>query len=194
MTDPFMPPHPGNVPIDGDGNISAFRFHNGRVDMKMRYVETERSKLERKAGKALFGLYRNPYTHHPCVRAAVDSTANTNLMLWVNHLLALKEGGLPYSVDPDTLDTLMYDPFGQVKSKTFSAHPKIDRYTNEMVTFGYEAKGLATDDSLTYTLDKHGRKTEEELWVKSPWCAPIHDCAITPQLAHSDAVALRDEC
>lgn len=68
MVDPFMPPHPQNIPLDGDGHISAFRFHNGRVDMKTRYVETERYKLERRANKAMFGLYRNPYTHHPCVR------------------------------------------------------------------------------------------------------------------------------
>ena len=112
MCDPFMPPHPGNVPTDGDGNISAFRIRKGRVDMKVKYIETERYKLERKAGKALFGLYRNPFTHHPCVRAAVDSTANTNLVYWANQLLALKEVALPYSVDPDTLETLCYDPFG----------------------------------------------------------------------------------
>lgn len=179
MVDPFVPPDPRNVPIDGDGNISAFRFHDGRVDMKTRYVETERYKLERKANKALFGLYRNPFTHHPCVRAAVDSTANTNLVLWADHLLALKEGGLPYAVDPDTLDTTMYDPFkGQISAKTFTAHPKVDPFTNELVVYGYEAKGLATLDVVTYTLDQDG-KASEELWIKSPWCAFIHDCAIT---------------
>lgn len=100
MVDPFVAPDPRNVPLDGDGSVSAFRFHNGRVDMKVRYVETERWKLERKAGKALFGMYRNPYSHHPCVRAAVDSTANTNVVLWNDKLLALKEGGLPYEMDP----------------------------------------------------------------------------------------------
>ena len=180
MCDPFVPPDPGNVPLDGDGNISAFRFHHGRVDMKMRYVETERYKLERKANKALFGLYRNPFTHHPCVRAAVDSTANTNLVLWAGKLLALKEVALPYAVDPDSLETIGYDPFqGEVKSKTFTAHPKIDPFTNELVCFGYEAKGLATLDVVTYALDKQGSKTAD-FWLKSPWCAFIHDCAITP--------------
>lgn len=180
MCDPFVPPHPQNVPIDGDGNISAFRFHNGIVDMKMRYIETERYKLERQANKALFGLYRNPYTHHPCVRAAVDSTANTNLVMWADKLLALKEVGLPYEVDGDTLETLGYDPFASegVESKTFTAHPKVDPFTDELVVFGYEAKGLATLDVVTYTLDAQGKKVEE-LWVKSPWCAFIHDCAIT---------------
>lgn len=179
MVDPFVPPHPNNVPVDGDGNISAFRFHDGHVDMKTRYVETERFKLERKAKKALFGLYRNPYTHHPCVRAAVDSTANTNLVLWADKLLALKEVALPYYVDPISLETLGYDPFpNQVKSKTFTAHPKVDPYTDEMVVFGYEAKGLATLDVVCYTLDNKGVKTEE-LWLKAPWCSFIHDCAIT---------------
>ncbi|EXJ65589.1 uncharacterized protein A1O5_11116 [Cladophialophora psammophila CBS 110553] len=126
MTDPFVPPHVGTTPIDGDGHISAFRFHNGQVDLKMRYIETERYLLERKANKSLFGLYRNPYTHHPCVRAAVDSTANTNIISWAGKFLALKEVGLPYEVDPDTLETLGYDPFaGQILSKTFTAHLKV---------------------------------------------------------------------
>lgn len=92
MVDPFVPPDPRNVPFDGDGNISAFRFYDGRVDMKTRYIETERHKLERKANKALFGLYRNPFTHHPCVRAAVDSMTNTNLVYWADQLLAQGSG------------------------------------------------------------------------------------------------------
>ncbi|OBS25968.1 hypothetical protein FPOA_06500 [Fusarium poae] len=179
MCDPFVPPHPNNVPIDGDGNVSAFRIRNGRVDMKLKYIETERYKLERRANKSLFGLYRNPFTHHPCVRAAVDSTANTNLVYWANKLLALKEVALPYSLDPDTLETLSYNPFGgQVKAKTFTAHPKIDPYTDELVVFGYEAKGLATTDIVVYSLDKAGVKHDEQ-WIQAPWCAFIHDCAIT---------------
>lgn len=180
MCDPFVPPDPRNVPIDGDGNVSALRIHDGRVDLKMRYVETERYKLERHANKALFGLYRNPFTHHPCVRAAVDSTANTNLVMWAGHLLALKEVALPYTLDPDTLETINYDPFGdQIKAKTFSAHPKVDPYTDELVVFGYEAKGLATRDIVIYALDKQGKKRDEQ-WIESPWCAFIHDCVITP--------------
>lgn len=179
MVDPAFPLYPGNPAVEGDGNISAFRIHNGRVDMKIKYVETERYLLERKANQRLFGLYRNPFTHHPCVRAAVDSTANTNLVYWAGQLLALKEVALPYSIDPDSLETLQYDPFGpQVKSKTFTAHPKVDPYTDELVVYGYEAKGLATKDIVLYALDKEGRKKDEQ-WIKAPWCSLVHDCAIT---------------
>jgi hypothetical protein len=33
MCNPFVPPHPGNVPIDGDGNISDFRFKENRSEV-----------------------------------------------------------------------------------------------------------------------------------------------------------------
>lgn len=115
------------------------------------------------------------------VRAAVDSTANTNLVLWADHLLALKEVGLPYAVDPITLQTRCYDPFKQVKAKTFTAHPKLDPYKDELVVFGYEAKGLGSRDIVTYSIDRAG-KIHNEFWVQDPHETPgfIHDCAITP--------------
>ncbi|KAI9372075.1 carotenoid oxygenase [Aspergillus egyptiacus] len=182
MADPFFPPAPENsMPIEGDGNVSAFRIHDGQVDMKTRYVDTERLRLERKANRRLFGLYRNPFTHHPCVRAAVDSTANTNVVYWAGRLLALKEVALPYEVDVDTLETISYDPFGGeagVRAKTFSAHPKVDPFTKELVVFGYEAKGLASLDVVIYALDEKGEKRDEQ-WIEAPWRAMIHDCAIT---------------
>lgn len=121
----------------------------------MRYVETERYKLERAAGKAMFGLYRNPFSHHPCVRLAVDSTANTNVLIWAGKLLALKgettirpqrtrmtesrsraEVALPYIMDANTLETIGYDPFeSEVDCNTFTAHPKHDPIKDELVVF-----------------------------------------------------------
>ncbi|KAH8816617.1 carotenoid oxygenase [Xylogone sp. PMI_703] len=176
--DRFVPKE-NSIPIDGDGSISAFRIHDGHVDFKVKYVETERYKLERRAKKALFGLYKNPWTHHPCVRAAVDSTASTNVIHWANRLLVLEEAANPYEVDPDTLQTLRYDPFyDQIKAKAFTAHPKIDPFTQELVVFGYEAKGPATKDIVTYSLDSNGKKTEE-LWVEAPFSTMGHDCGIT---------------
>ncbi|CAG9977250.1 unnamed protein product [Clonostachys byssicola] len=168
-----------SIPIDGDGLVSAFRIQNGHVDFKIKYVGTERYRLERRARKSLFGLYKNPWSHHPCVQAAVDSTGSTNVIRWAKKLLVLEEAGNPHELDPDTLETLQYDPFvDQVKAKSFTAHPKVDPFTQELVVFGYEAKGLATKDIVTYALDKNGLKTEE-LWIEAPWATITHDCAIT---------------
>ncbi|GFF22932.1 hypothetical protein IFM46972_00505 [Aspergillus udagawae] len=94
-------------------------------------------------------------------------------------LLAVKEVAIFYAGDPDTLDTIKYDAFGdQVKSNTFTAHHKVDPVTNELVVFGYEAKGLATLNIVTDALDAQGRNTEA-LWLESPGCDFIHGCAIT---------------
>lgn len=182
MSDPYYKPADGFTPFDGDGSVSAIRFIDGHVDIKIRYIETERLKLERQAQRSLFGLYSNPFTHHPCVRAAVDSQANVNVIYWGGYLLALKEGGQPYAMDPHTLETLGYDPFSaQIKAKSFGPHPKVDPFTNNLVVFGSEAKGLATKDVVHYELDQNGQKVEgSELWADSPWCSLMHDCVITP--------------
>ena len=177
--DPFTPPHPQQAPIEGHGAVSAFRIHKGRVDFKVKYVQTERYKLERRARKTLFGLYKNPWANHPCVRAAVDSTANTNIVYWAKHLLALRESANPYTMDPDTLETKGYDPFGsQIKAAAFTAHPKIDPYTDELIVFGYEAKGPGSTDIVNYSLDRQGQM-KNELWVKAPFATFIHDMALT---------------
>lgn len=172
-------PKEGAAPLDQDGTVSAFRIRDGHVDFKIKYVQTEKYTLERRARKSLFGNFKNPYDRHPCVRAAVDSNANTNVIYWAGRLLALEEISNPYELDPDTLETVGYDPFyNQVKSKTMTAHPKVDPFTEELVTFGYEAKGLGTDDIVTWAIDKHGKKTEE-FWLKAPFATLMHDCGVT---------------
>ncbi|CAF3472499.1 unnamed protein product, partial [Fusarium graminearum] len=131
--DPIVPPAEHAVSIDGHGVVSAFRVHEGQVDFKVKYIRTERYLTERKARKSLFGLYKNTWSDHPCVKGVVDSTANTNIIYWAEQLLALRESANPYSVHPDTLQTNGYDPFGkQVNSEAFTAHPKIDPFTNEL--------------------------------------------------------------
>jgi carotenoid cleavage dioxygenase-like enzyme len=84
-----------------------------------------------------------------------------------------------HALDPDTLETRTYDPFGgQVKAKTFTAHPKVDPFTDELVTYGYEAKGLCSLDIVVYTFDKTGQVRDEH-WLEAPWPGMIHDCAIS---------------
>lgn len=64
-----------------------------------RNVGAERYKPESTARKSLFGVYRNPFTHHPYVQAVLESTANTNVVIHAGELLALKENGPAYEMD-----------------------------------------------------------------------------------------------
>jgi carotenoid cleavage dioxygenase len=82
-------------------------------------------------------------------------------------------------MDPVSLETIGYWDFeGQVQSMTFTAHPKFDPITREMVCFGYEARGDGTPDICYYVADPNG-KIVETVWLISPVVAMIHDFAVT---------------
>jgi carotenoid cleavage dioxygenase-like enzyme len=92
------------VPFNADGTVSMFRSQNGRVDLKHRYVQTDRFKLEREAGRALLGRYRNPCTDEPCVQGKIRGLANTNVLVHNGVLFAMKEDSPPVAMDPLTLE------------------------------------------------------------------------------------------
>ncbi len=51
----FPPRFENDQFFNGDGMITLFRFQNGRVDLKQRYAQTDKWKVVRRAGRALFG-------------------------------------------------------------------------------------------------------------------------------------------
>jgi carotenoid cleavage dioxygenase len=84
-------------------------------------------------------------------------------------------------VDPHSLKTLGEYTFeGRLEAKTFTAHPKIDPLSGEMIGFAYEAKGDLTDDVAVQFFDSRGRLTRE-VWLKAPLVSMMHDFAITQQ-------------
>ncbi|SPN96503.1 related to lignostilbene dioxygenase [Cephalotrichum gorgonifer] len=168
------------IPLNGDGNVSAFYIKDGHVDFKQRYVKTPKLLAERAARKALFGRYRNKYTDDPLVQNVIKgTTANTHVVFHDNKLMALKEDTLPMELDPITLETRGYiDYHGTLRSPTHTAHPKADSTTGELVSYGYEVEGDASPDISLFTVDKNGRVTDE-VWFKAPWPCMIHDFWVT---------------
>jgi len=179
--DQQFPPKMGDAnPFNGDGIVTAFRFKNGHVDMQHRYVRTHRFVAERAARRGLFGDYRNPFTDDPSVQGIERTVSNTNVVPHAGHLLAMKEDGRPYAMDPVTLETRqLWDWNGQMKATSFTAHPKIDPETGDLVGYAYAAKGEATKDIACYTFDRNGQLLRE-IWLESPHAAMIHDCGVTP--------------
>lgn len=179
----YPPLYPDDAPFNQDGYVSTFRFRNGVCSFKGRWVRTERYNNNHAAGRQLYGLYRNPFTDKPEVRDIANphrrTAANTAPIAHGGKLFALKEDGLPYVIDPVTLETLgTWDFAGRYKSQTFTAHPKIDPVTGEMITFGYEATGLATDDLYVYFIDASGNVTRE-VRLKVPYVSMLHDIGLT---------------
>jgi carotenoid cleavage dioxygenase len=167
---PFMP----NIPFDGEGHVAMFRFANGHVDFRSRYARTQRYKAQAAARQALFGTYRNPHSDEPSVKKLSRGTANTNVFFHAGKFFALKEDSPPVVMDPRTLETLddYYTFNGKLKSQTFTAHPKIDSQTGEMIGFGYEAKGDATTDVAVYAVSP---SDHSEAWIKVPYAGMLYD-------------------
>ncbi len=182
IPDPPFPPLLGHdTYLSGDGMISLFRFENGHVDFKMRYVQTERYKAQHAARRGLFGLYRNPYTDDPSVRGKGRGAANTTPIWHGKRLFALKEDSRAMEVHPDTLETIgEWDYGGRLKSLTMTAHPRPDPETGELYFFGYEADGLASRQVAFCVADRAGNLIREE-WFEAPYCALMHDFAVTKE-------------
>ncbi len=181
--DPQYPKSAGldyDIAFDGEGHVSLFRFDNGHVDYLSRWVKNDRWKAQHKARTSLYGVYRNPYTDDPSVRSVSRATQNTQVWYHNGRLLAMKEDSMPAAIDPLTLETLdgNYRFDGQLEGETFTAHPKNDSHTGNLLGFGYEAKGLGSTDIHVFELSPGG-KTLWKAWVKAPYCSEIHDYAVT---------------
>lgn len=123
------------------------------------------------------GKYRNPWTD--LVEFADRTTANTTALPYKGLILALKEDSWPYALDPRTLETIgRFDFNGQLESETFTAHPKYDVKTRELLAFGYEGKGIGSRDVFYMSIDEHGKFTEK-VWFEAPYCGFQHDMAFT---------------
>jgi carotenoid cleavage dioxygenase-like enzyme len=173
-------PAPKGIPFDGEGHVTLFRISNGHVDFKTRYVRTQRYKAQAAARRRLFNVYRNPFMDDPTVKGVSRGTANTHIVYYNGMMLSLKEDSPPVAMDPLTLETVddYYTFGGQLESLTHTAHPKFDFATGEMVSFGYEARGLDTDDVMVFSADPKGHITWR-VWIKVPYVGMIHDFAVT---------------
>jgi len=177
---PKQPQHVRDIMFDGEGHASMFRFKGGHVDFRSRWVRTQRWKAQRAVRRSLFGMYRNPLTDDPSVKGLSRGTANTQVFFHHGKLMAFKEDSPPVVLDPTTLETVddYYTFGGALEGETFTAHPKIDSDTGELIGFGYEARGLGTTDVEILSLDRNGKRTWHT-WMKVPYAGMIHDFAVT---------------
>jgi carotenoid cleavage dioxygenase-like enzyme len=178
--DAQFPLKQGNIPFDGEGHVSRFQFNNGKVSFKSRFVRNERYVAQEKAGKILFPMYRNPYLDDPSVKGKSRGTHNTHIIHHNGLLLALKEDSPPAAMDLNTLATVdpVYRFKDQLKSATFTAHPKLDSKNGNLIGFGYEAKGHNTNDVNVFEFTPQGKKVWD-VWVKVPYVGMLHDFAVT---------------
>ncbi len=122
--------------FDGDGMIHKVTINNGKASYCNRYIHTEAFKIEKQEGKTIWpGLMNLPRFDGPH-GIMMKNVANTSLVWHSGKLLALWEAGEPYIINPFTLETIGSYTFDGKLESTFTAHPKIDLVTGEMMFFG----------------------------------------------------------
>jgi len=164
----------------GDGMIHAFHVENGNVSYRNRWVRTPKWVLENQEGEGLSGTFGHPLYTDPRVLKLQSTIANTNIVWHGGKLLALEEAHAPLSLDPATLMPVSggYETWNDKLVGPFTAHPKLDPLTGEMVFFGYSAKGRFTKEVSIQSVTADGRITRADI-LEGPYSSMIHDFAVT---------------
>jgi all-trans-8'-apo-beta-carotenal 15,15'-oxygenase len=166
--------------FDGDGMLSQFTIRDGRVRYRNRYVRTNHYLAERGADRPPMRGFGNQRRGGPLGNAFrfPGNVANTSVTFHAGNLLALWEGGHPWRLDPDTLETVgEFDFDGRLKgAHAFSAHPKVDPATGELFNFGVTYGPRTRIHS--YRVGRGG-KLEYLQPVTLPYPVMNHDFALT---------------
>ena len=85
--------------------------------------------------------------------------------------MALEEGNPPFLLGPATLEPEGYETYGGKVKGPFTAHPKVDPETGEMIFFGYSAKEPSAIRDL-HVADKDSRITRTEM-LEIPFASMI---------------------
>jgi carotenoid cleavage dioxygenase-like enzyme len=183
----------------GDGMIHAFHLEGGKCSYRNRWVHTPKFEAEREAGESLFTGFGSKTPSDERAAGILGGPSNTNVVWHGDKLLALVEGGLvPVRLDPVTLETLgqwnfegglrlpidpdlaaamgIDSPDGKVDG-TFTAHPKIDPQTGEMLAFGYSG---IPPYVVYHVIDASGRLVRS-VPIDTPFPSMVHDFITTPE-------------
>jgi carotenoid cleavage dioxygenase len=161
--------------FDGDGLVHAFRFDDGRVRYRSRFARTDSLLFDEKRGPSKQHTI-NLQVADPDPDAPFRVQANTNAVFHAGRLLAMEENGLPFEMDPRSLESVGWLRFRDpMLGMSVSAHPKIDGRTGQMWIHGYQPVPPFVQ---LYAIEPDGRCSLAEA-VETPYPVMMHDLAIT---------------
>jgi carotenoid cleavage dioxygenase len=162
----------------GDGMVHAFDFADDGVSYRNRWVRTERWRAERQAGRRLADASGFGRPAQQSGGVAGQGKANTHVLAHAGRLLALEEAHLPFELDARALESIGPWNAGGALQGPFTAHPKVDPESAEMVFFGYAADGPLSRGIVYGELDAQGRLLHRTRF-EAPYCSMVHDFAVT---------------
>ena len=172
----FVPDESKYHIFDGDGMIHGVHIKDGQATYRNRFIDTPGLKEERETGEWKYpGM--NMYGDYIAKgeMPGVKNTGNTAMVHHRGQLFAMMEGGTPYRISLPDLTTEGEHDFEGTVTHNFTAHPKVDAKTGEMMTFGYSL----TPPFLTYSVVNPDGRASHQAEITIPKPIMMHDCAIT---------------
>ncbi|GAB5461518.1 carotenoid oxygenase family protein [Hoeflea alexandrii] len=164
---------------DGDAQLRAIYFRDGKATFRQRYLRNGAFIVEDKAGKAIWPGIAGPYDFR-LPGSPIKDVSNTDVIFYNGNLLSLWHmAGDPYQVDPLTLETKGRETLGGGLSHSLSAHSKTDPNTGELFFFNYQDE----PPYMSYGMaDAQGRlKFDIDIDLKGP--RSPHDMGLTENYA-----------
>ena len=171
--------------LDGDGMVCALHFDGqGGVRFVNRFVRSTKRNAEEAAGAPLFRAFGTAFPGDQLKRGiGLESPVNVSVYPAAGTLLAFGEQGLPWELDPVTLETRGEFTFGGRLNaiSPFSAHPKADLDTGELFNFGVSFSARHPCVHL-YRFDAAGESVYRK---RLPLDLPrsVHDFSLSPSYA-----------
>ena len=166
--------------LDGDGMVCAFDVRSGSPRLSNRFIRSEKFTREEAEGRAIFRTFGTSFTGDALKRGVgLESPVNVSAYAFQRRLLAFGEQGLPWEIDPETLETKgLYTFNRQLNDVTpFSAHPKIDHHSGELFNFGVSFSAANPIINL-FRFQPDGALVYRKR-LKLPYPASTHDFAIS---------------
>ena len=166
--------------LDGDGMVAALAVGPGGVTFTNRFVRSEKFVREEADGRPVFRTFGTSFAGDELKRGiGLESPVNVSVYPFRGELLAFGEQGLPWALDPATLETRgLYTFDGQLNEITpFSAHPKIDPLSGELFNFGVSFSPEHPAITL-FRFAPDGRLVYRRRFAL-PYPSSIHDFAIS---------------
>lgn len=170
--------------LDGDGMVSTLHFGKDSIHLRSRYVRSRKFKEEQNAGHPLFRTFGTSFPGSQLNRAqnGLESPVNVSVYPFAGRLLAFGEQGLPWELNPRTLETRGQFTFGGRlnDASPFSAHPKFDPKTGEMFNFGIF---FSTQNPRLYFYCFKDGEMRYRKAVPLKYPCSVHDFSITQNYA-----------
>jgi carotenoid cleavage dioxygenase-like enzyme len=165
--------------FDGDGMIHAMAFSGGKVRYRNRFIRNEGFKLEQAHGdwlyKGMNSLMDPTPSALPQGAPGAKNLANTAFAFHNNTLYALHEPSQPTIIDLPSLATRGPTDFDGKLTHPFTAHPKIDKKSGEMMAYGYSFQA----PFVTYSVINKQGDLVHSTPITIPRSIFMHDFAVT---------------